>query len=200
MIDEPFRKWLARRWSAPVAWMARVGVTPNQVTVAATVLGVASAGLVSFRHVKAGLALWLLGRLLDGYDGMLARATGRTSLFGGYLDITLDMLAYCAMAVAFAVAMPADALLWIGVVAGYVLSITTTLALSSLTERAGRPITGNRSIRFSAAVAEGGETTLVYCLIALFPGGSRWVLLAWLALLALSVIQRTRLAHLILRE
>jgi len=200
MIDEPFREWLARRWSAPVAWMARAGVTPNQVTVAATVLGVIAAALVAAQHVRAGLALWLLGRLLDGYDGLLARAIGRTSLFGAYLDITLDMLAYSAMAVAFAIAMPADVLLWLAVLVGYVLSITTTLALSSLAERANRPIAGNRAIRFTAAVAEGGETTIVYCMIALIPGWSRWVLVVWLMLLALAVIQRTRLAHSILRE
>ncbi|WP_411280213.1 CDP-alcohol phosphatidyltransferase family protein [Gemmatimonas sp.] len=195
MIDDPFRQWLSRHWGAPAIALHRAGITANQVTVVAAVLGVTASALVAVHLTGSGIALWLVSRLLDGYDGMLARLAGNGSLFGGYLDITFDMLAYSAMAIAFAVAMPADVVLWMVVLLGYVLAITTTLALSSLAEKTHRQLSSDRSIQFTRALAEGGETTLVYVLIALAPSVSRYVLVVWIALLAITVIQRTALAR-----
>ena len=198
MIDEPFRQWMARRWSAPARLLHRAGITANQMSVAAAVLGLAAAVLVAVQLTWAGVALWLVSRVLDGYDGMVARLSGTSTLFGGYLDITLDMLAYSAMAIAFAIAMPADVVLWMLVLLGYVMAITTTLALSSLAEKADRQLGGNRSIQFTRALAEGGETTAVYVVIALVPSVSRYTLLVWIALLAISAVQRTRMARTLL--
>ena len=173
----------------------RAGITANQITVVAAVFGLAAASLVAVQFTWAGIGLWLVSRLLDGYDGMLARLTNSSSLFGGYLDITLDMLAYSSMAIAFAIAMPADVVLWMVVLLGYVLAITTTLALSSLSERADRQFEGDRAIQFTRALAEGGETTAVYVVIALAPSVSRYVLVVWIALLAITAMQRTALAR-----
>lgn len=198
MIDEPFRQWMARRWSAPAGLLHRAGITANQISVAAAVLGLAAAVLVAVQLPWAGVALWLVSRVLDGYDGMVARLSGTSTLFGGYLDITLDMLAYSGMAIAFAIAMPADVVLWMLVLLGYVMAITTTLALSSLAEKADRQLGGNRSIQFTRALAEGGETTAVYVVIALVPSVSRYTLLVWIALLAISAVQRTRMARTLL--
>ena len=198
MIDEPFRQWMARRWSAPARLLHRAGITANRISVAAAVLGLAAAVLVAVQLPWAGVALWLVSRVLDGYDGMVARLSGTSTLFGGYLDITLDMLAYSAMAIAFAIAMPADVVLWMLVLLGYVMAITTTLALSSLAEKADRQLGGNRSIQFTRALAEGGETTAVYVVIALVPSVSRYTLLVWIALLAISAVQRTRMARTLL--
>lgn len=195
MIDDPFRQWLARSWSAPAVALHRAGITANQVTVVAAVLGVTAAALVAVQLTWFGISLWLVSRLLDGYDGMLARLAASSSLYGAYLDITLDMLAYTAMAIAFAIAMPADVLLWMLVLLGYVLAITTTLALSSLAEKANRQLGDDRSLQFTRALAEGGETTIVYVVIALAPSVSRYALVVWIALLAITVVQRTALAR-----
>ena len=199
MIDEPFRQWLSRSAAAPANWMHRLGVSPNAVTITATALGVVAAVVVSQGEFVFGLAIWLVGRILDGYDGLLARISGRTTLFGGFLDIALDMLAYSAMAVGFAVAMPADQLLWLFVLVGYVMAITTTLALSSLLERADRTIGGNRSLQFTPGIAEGGETTVLYAAVALLPMWSRPLLIVWIAVLTLTAIGRLRLAGRLLR-
>jgi phosphatidylglycerophosphate synthase len=199
MIDEAFRQWMARRWSAPAGVLHRAGITANQVTVVAAVLGLTAAALVAVQLTWLGLAVWLVSRVLDGYDGMVARLSGTSTLFGGYLDITLDMLAYSAMAIAFAIAMPADVVLWMLVLLGYVMAITTTLALSSLAEKADRQLGGNRSIQFTRSLAEGGETTAVYVVIALAPSVSRYVLVVWITLLAITAIQRTALARRLLR-
>ena len=185
---------MTRAAARPTRALQRLGVSPNQVTVAAMAIGLVAALLVARGHLRVGAAVWVVGRVLDGLDGLLARASGRTTLFGGFLDISLDMLAYSAMAIGFAQAMPADRPLWMLVLAGYVMAITTTLALSSLLERAGRSLGGNRSLQFTAGLAEGGETTFVYVAIALLPGWSDAILAAWIALLAATMLARGALA------
>lgn len=195
MLDEPFRAWLSRTAAAPARWMHRAGWSPNAVTVLGFALSGSAAWPIAVGSLRVGIALWLAGRILDGYDGLLARISGRASLFGGFLDITLDMLAYSAMAVAFAIRMPQDQLLWMLVLAGYVLAITTTLALSSVLERADQQLGGDRSLQFTPGLAEGGETTIVYVLIALAPHWSPWVLRGWLLLLAITFLERLRLAR-----
>ncbi|MEX2179442.1 MAG: CDP-alcohol phosphatidyltransferase family protein [Gemmatimonadaceae bacterium] len=199
MFDEPFRRLIARAGAGPAHALHRLGVTPNQVTMAAFLAGIGAAIAIGMGQLRLGGALWIAGRILDGYDGLLARVSGQTTLFGGFLDITLDMLAYSAMAIAFALAMPDDRVLWLIVLAGYVMAITTTLALSSLLERADRTLGGNRSIHFTAAPAEGGETTVVYALLAFFPAASPLLLLLWIALLGLTLVSRTALAYRLLK-
>lgn len=200
MLDESLRRGLSRLASGPAKVLQRLGVTPNQVTVAACLVGLTAAGIVTAGYLWAGAIVWVASRILDGYDGLLARLSNRATLFGGYLDITLDMFAYSAMAVAFAFAMPDDRLFWLLVLTGYVMSITTTLALSSLLERANRQLPGNRAIQFTPALAEGGETSIVYVLIGIVPGLSRPVLVTWIVLLAISVVSRTIFARRVLRQ
>ena len=199
MLDEPFRRWMHRRAAAPARGLHRLGVTPDQVTIAGALLGLLAAVVIARGALVAGILVWIAGRVLDGYDGILARVSGRTTLFGGFLDITLDMFAYSAMAIGFAIAMPDDRTLWLFVLFGYVMAITTTLALSSLLERADRELGGDRSLQFTAAPAEGGETTIVYVLIALLPDWSRPVLAVWLLLLAATFLHRMFLAAKLLR-
>jgi phosphatidylglycerophosphate synthase len=199
MIDEPFRRWLARYAAAPVPLLHRLGVTPNALSWSGLLLALAATALVAGCAPVPGVLVWLMSRLADGYDGMLARYANSASLFGGYLDLTFDMLAYAAMACAFAYVMPGDRMLWLLVLTGYVLAITTTLALSSLAERADRQLGGNRSIQFTPGIAEAGETTIVYAAVALVPSYSRGILLVWVVLLIATMIQRTLLARRILR-
>ena len=135
MFDEPFRARFAPASRRTAEWLTRAGVTANHVTIVAATLGVAAAALVASGHPRLAVAVWLAGRLADGLDGAVARAAGTSSSFGGFLDITLDMVAYVAMVLGFAVAYPASSQAWPWILSGYVLVITTTLALS---DAAGR--------------------------------------------------------------
>ncbi|MEO7586792.1 MAG: phosphatidylinositol phosphate synthase [Arachnia sp.] len=88
----------------PVAWLLlRLGLSPSAVTVLGT-LGVVASALA---FLPAGrwvlgpslMAVFLLG---DGLDGSMARASGRESRFGAFLDSTMDRLADGAVFVALA--------------------------------------------------------------------------------------------------
>jgi len=70
--------------------MGRAGLTPNGLTLigfAITVIG----------SILVGLQLWVVGGLVvfiggvfDMFDGTLARATGKASTFGAFMDSTFD--------------------------------------------------------------------------------------------------------------
>ena len=195
MFDEVVRPRFARVAAPASLALARLGVTPSQVTWAGFLLALGAAGLVATRHPVLGLAVWLVSRVADGLDGVLARATGQKTPFGAYLDITLDMAAYCAMVAGFALLHPTHHALWMAVLIGYILNITTTLALAAVAADRREVLTpGNRTFQFTRGLAEAGEASVVYVLWALLPGAVLLVGWTWCALLAATVVQRTWLA------
>ena len=76
--------------------LARTRVTPNMLTGAGVTLCAVGAVLVYFEYRSELLFFWagglafVVGSVLDILDGALARAGGKQSAFGGFLDSTLD--------------------------------------------------------------------------------------------------------------
>ncbi|MGV3516803.1 hypothetical protein [Luteitalea sp.] len=78
---------------------------------------------------------------------------------------------------------------------GYVLNITTTLALAAAAAESDKVLAaGNRTFQFTRGLADAGEASVVYVLWALVPGAVVVVGWMWCALLAATVVQRTWLA------
>jgi len=82
--------------SRSMTGLARTRVTPNMLTAAGVTLCAVGAVLVYFEYRHELLFFWLgglafvVGSVLDILDGALARAGGKQSVFGGFLDSTLD--------------------------------------------------------------------------------------------------------------
>ena len=92
----------ARKWSVvlirPIAeFLARMGLTPNAVTVLGLALTVAVAAIIATGQTQLGGVLLILTLAFDAVDGALARLTGSTSRFGAFLDSTLDRWAEVAL-------------------------------------------------------------------------------------------------------
>jgi CDP-alcohol phosphatidyltransferase len=83
------------RLVAPYRW-----ITPNRLTMAAFVVGLAAAGCFGQRWLVAGALLFHLSFVIDCMDGKVARLTGTGSVFGGWLDYVFDRLRVVACAVA----------------------------------------------------------------------------------------------------
>jgi CDP-diacylglycerol---glycerol-3-phosphate 3-phosphatidyltransferase len=89
--------------SRSVTGLARTRVTPNALTVSGVSLCLVAAVLVPFENRNELLYYWLgaavfvLGSVLDILDGALARAGGRSSAFGAFLDSTTDRVGEGAM-------------------------------------------------------------------------------------------------------
>jgi len=73
--------------------LVRYDVHPNTITTVGTLCTIAGGVLYGLGHLRLGG--WLLGitALFDVLDGMVARRTGRTSVFGAFYDSTLDRVA-----------------------------------------------------------------------------------------------------------
>ena len=81
----------------------RTKITPNQITWGAFVLGLVSAACFAFgdwRWLIAGALVYHLSFILDCMDGKVARLTGRSSVFGAWLDFVFDRIRVVACAVA----------------------------------------------------------------------------------------------------
>jgi phosphatidylglycerophosphate synthase len=200
MFDERVRAALPRTLGPVARALAGFGVSPHLITWVAFIGGAGAASLVAVGWPLSGLTLWLFSRLGDALDGLVAREAGRASAAGGYLDITLDMAAYSLMVLGFAVAHPGLGLVFGAILTGYTLAITTTLALSNAATAAGREVSRtDRTFQFTTGLAEAGETSFMYTLWVLFPGWLPVLAWIWVALLLITVVQRSRLAWRVLR-
>ena len=176
--------------------LARFGAGP--VTLLGLAVGLAAAFAAAFGAFALALALWLVNRLLDGLDGEVARALGRASDHGGYLDLLTDLLVYAALPLGAAAGAtgllgseplvtsawtwPLAALL----LASYYLNLGSYTLLAALLEKRGQGAAARgdpTSIVMPAGLVEGAETLLLVALMLAFPS----LLPTWFALTALLV-------------
>src|SRR5436189_3882789 len=82
--------------SRSIVGLARTRVTPNALTTSGVSLCLAAAVLVFFENRShlvfywVGATVFVIGSVLDILDGALARAGGKTTPFGSFLDSTTD--------------------------------------------------------------------------------------------------------------
>jgi len=91
-----------------VTSLARTRVTPNALTTAGVSLCLVAAVLVPFEsrdkllYYWLGAAVFVVGSVLDILDGALARAGGKSTVFGAFLDSTTDRVGEGAVLAAIA--------------------------------------------------------------------------------------------------
>ena len=76
---------------------------PNSLTVWGCLISLAAAVAFSEGWLRAGGVLVLVGGFFDLVDGVVARHQGNSTLFGGFLDSTLDRLVDLALLVGLSV-------------------------------------------------------------------------------------------------
>lgn len=72
--------------------LARTPLTPNWLTTFGIVLTFAATIAVALGRPVLGGAILIAGGLMDTFDGALARATGRSTPFGGFYDSVSDRI------------------------------------------------------------------------------------------------------------
>ncbi|MHA7133090.1 phosphatidylinositol phosphate synthase [Oerskovia turbata] len=92
------RAGMTRLFTPIAAFLLRIGVSPDAVTIAGT-LGVVAAALVFFPsgNLLAGTLVITVFVFSDALDGVMARASGRSGPWGAFLDSTLDRLSDAAI-------------------------------------------------------------------------------------------------------
>lgn len=173
---------------APVIGPGTLTLASLTVTLAAAVA--AWAGL---RYVA--LVGWLLGRLLDGLDGPVARKRDQASDLGGYLDMLADTVGYVAVPVGVALGLDrAAGWVTVAVLLGilWVNGISWAYLAAILEKRgAGAPSTGEMtSVTMPPALVEGTETILIFSAFIVFPAFAPWIFAAMAILVTVNVVQR----------
>jgi len=135
---ETFTDW-ARAKAAiitmPIARaMGRLGIHPNTLTIVGLLLQMGVAVVFGLGHIALGGWLLLIVAPIDALDGALARALGKQSRFGAFLDSTLDRIADAALILGLTThylrqeAYVAVALLLVSLVAAMMVSYTRARA------------------------------------------------------------------------
>jgi phosphatidylglycerophosphate synthase len=92
-----------------VPFFARMGVTPNAVSITGMLFGILAAlayyHYADLRFAIAGFALMIAWHVMDGADGQLARFTHSYSYFGKVIDGISDNVTFLAVYTALAIAL-----------------------------------------------------------------------------------------------
>ena len=90
MVSERIGAWVRGHLLVLGRALAGIGLTANMLTIIGLVLNIGVAAVIASDHPRVGGVFLLVASAFDMLDGAVARATGTTSKFGGFLDSTLD--------------------------------------------------------------------------------------------------------------
>jgi len=181
--------------------VAKTKLTPDMLTLAGVSLCLAGAVLVGFEERNEKLAFWLggalfaIGSIVDILDGALARAAGKGTVFGAFLDSTFDRLGEAAMLAAVGLVFMRD---------GNEIALVATFAavtgsfLVSYTRAKAESLGLRGDVGFGSRVE---RVVLISVGLALAPWGLlQWPIYALAATAWLTVIQRMLFVRRQLRE
>lgn len=100
--------------SRSITGLTRTRITPNALTAAGVTLCALASVLVYFEYRNELLFFWsgavvfVIGSILDILDGALARAGGKTTPFGAFVDSTTDRISEAFMLGAIALVLTRD--------------------------------------------------------------------------------------------
>lgn len=185
---------------APLVMVCARHVNPFFVTWLSFLAGVASAIMCYLGMFPWALGLWILGRILDGLDGAIARAADTQSDFGGYLDMVLDTFVYTAVPLGIALgSMEPSALIACAVLLGaFYINLGSWMYLSALLEKRRASAEAATSIFMPTGFVEGSETVIFYILFLLFPEYAVVLFAAMAGLTIATAIQRLAAARRVL--
>tara|TARA_R110002051_G_scaffold136036_1_gene208773 strand:- start:13543 stop:14151 length:609 start_codon:yes stop_codon:yes gene_type:complete len=180
MLDSYARNLIDPPLNAVGRIIAARGVAANGMTLVGLALGLSAAVFIAFGWTIMALIPLLAGRIADGLDGAVARAT-RSTDFGGYLDITADFLFYGAVPLGFVLLDPVSN----GPAGAFLLTAfyfngASFLGFAILAEKHGKTTStqGQKSLYYSNGILEGTETIGFFVLICLF--SQQFAPLAWI--------------------
>ena len=177
--------------SRSVSRLARTRVTPNVLTATGVSLCLLAAVLVGFEARNPWLFYWLaavtfvVGSLLDILDGALARAGGKSTPFGAFIDSTTDRVGEGAMLAAIALAFSRHGQDWAVVMA--VAAVVGSFLVSYTRARAEA-----LGLRGDVGLGSRAERVVVITAGLVFApwGGLQWAIYVLAAASWLTVLQR----------
>lgn len=109
VIDMRIRPRVTRFLEPIGKGLAKLGMTPAAMTLLGLLVVIAGSVVIATGALKTGAVIVLFGSLLDGLDGAVARASGKVTARGAFLDSASDRVGEIASFAGLAVAMAGDA-------------------------------------------------------------------------------------------
>jgi CDP-diacylglycerol--glycerol-3-phosphate 3-phosphatidyltransferase len=177
-----------------VAPLARIGVTPNGLTICGFLLNAVAALLLAVGAFLPGALMVLFAGAFDMLDGALARATNRKTDFGAFFDSTVDRyseaVVFLGLQVAFLRQMGQPGGDWLplaGVVLCYVAAIGSLMVSYTRARAEGPPVSLNAEVGW----LQRPERIVILGIGLLLPAPGLLAVLAALAVLTqVTVVQR----------
>jgi phosphatidylglycerophosphate synthase len=93
VIKPQFEKFIS-----PLCWVfKKLNISPNSISFIGFLITLGCAVSFAYKEFVLAVVLVTVGGILDGVDGKVARDTGRTTVYGGFFDSTLDRLSEIAI-------------------------------------------------------------------------------------------------------
>ena len=172
-------------------------VHPTALSVLGLLSSVGAAAAAWRGSVALAISLWLIGRVLDGLDGAVARSTGRQSDLGGLLDFLFDTVGYALIPLGIAAGVD-DRVTWIAtavVLGSFYLNAVSLGHVAAVLEKRGTAAPPHARITSTVlprGLVEGTETIVFFTLALAFPAIAWTVWMVMAIAVVVTVIERTR--------
>ncbi|MCJ1380818.1 hypothetical protein MMC17_003927 [Xylographa soralifera] len=165
-------------------------ITPGRITLAALNAGLIACMLSSIPMYKHwALGFWALNRLLDCFDGSLARSRGAATELGGFLDLLGDFIVYSLLPIFIGIGqerLTATSIGWVAVAALEASFHINNFILFYIAAVASKRKDGElTSVTMTPALVEGFEAGLCFTIMLIWP--SMITLWSWLMSLAVAI-------------
>ncbi len=152
--------------------------SPDAISVVGGAIGVAAALSAAVGLWPLALLAWLVNRVVDGIDGIVARFGQEAGTdAGGYLDITIDVAVYALLPLGVAIGVGSNAA-WIAtavLLASFYFNTITWAYLAAVLEKRNAAQAESAELHRSTSVVmpsglvEGAETTVLFTVLLLAP-------------------------------
>jgi phosphatidylglycerophosphate synthase len=191
MFDSSLRRFKDQVGTPLARRMSRV--SPMFISILALVVGLFAAyGAFKGQYLWAS-TLWLLNRVLDGLDGLIARLHATQSDFGGYVDILTDFITYAALPIGLVAGSPSnERYLTLAFLLGsfYVNTASWMYLAAILEKRAAHSPETQTTIIMPAGIIGGFETIIAYGIFLLFPAYIPILFSIFATLVFVTILQR----------
>ncbi len=185
MLDRYARHLIQPAINSLARPLQKLGITPNHITIAGLLFGVASGAAFYLGNSWLALILLLLSGLLDLLDGSLARLTNKSGAWGGFLDVVSDRAVESAVIIFYAFSYP-DAAQGLTVLAcAIILNLTAFLTVGAIAAREGE-----KEFYYQAGITERAETFVFFVLFYSLPEYRHLWIYLFAGLVFVTVVQR----------
>lgn len=191
MFDSYLRRFKDRVGEPLARHMSRV--SPMAISISALVVGLLATYAAFKGQYLWALAFWLINRILDGLDGLIARLHNGQSDFGGYVDILTDYVIYASLPIGLVAGAASNEhyLALAFLLASFYVNSASWMYLSAILEKRAAHSAGTQTtIVMPAGIIGGFETIIAYEIFLLFPGHITLLFSIFAALVFITTLQR----------